>query len=55
MFCELQQNELPITMVGLLIQLISVFAYDGNSSFSLDSSQSSHSELLLTFSLGAEI
>lgn len=40
-------------MVSLLIQLISVFAYDGNTSFSWDSQQSFPSELLMTFALGA--
>lgn len=45
-------DQLPLTMVVLLIQLISVFAYGGNSPFSWDSSQSSHSESRLTSSLG---
>lgn len=38
----------PLTMVALLIQLISVFAYDGNSTLTWDSSQFS---LKLTFFL----
>lgn len=43
---------LPAMILVLLIQLISVFVYNGNTTFTWDSSQSSHSKLLLTFSLG---
>lgn len=45
-FCSV----LPLKTLVLLIQLIIVFVYDGNITFTGDSSQSSHSKLRLTFS-----
>lgn len=42
----------PLMILVVLIQLISVFVYNGNATFRWDSPQSSHSKLLLTFSLG---
>lgn len=42
----------PLMILVVLIQLISVFVYDGNATFRWGSSQSSPSKLLLTFSLG---